>query len=161
MRVDDSKQRGLQLHAAGGGVGEDEASAEAKGKAGGFKGVSARRDVVHEIGLAERQRFARAGKVVLLWRDRAKRVLVAGALGLYGLRSVNRFRDLSAGNIAGDVVGKAGVGVGVSGAVGYRHKPARAGDECGHVTGGGVEVGERAGEVFNRVGKAAGLGFFE
>jgi hypothetical protein len=154
----------LELNAAGCGVGEHKASAEAKGKAGGFKGVSARRNVVHKIGLAERQRFAGAGKVVLLWRDRAKGVLVAGALGLYGLRPVNRFRDLCPGNVPGDVVSKAGVGVRVSGAVGYRHKPARGPmwvghrDECGHFAGGGVEVSERAGQALNRVGKAADLG---
>ena len=39
------------MNAAGGRVGEHKASAEAKGKAGGFKGVSAGRDVVHEIRL--------------------------------------------------------------------------------------------------------------
>src|SRR5689334_19785863 len=49
-----SEKSCLELDAAGGGVGEDKASAETECKAGGFKGVSARRDVVHEIGLAER-----------------------------------------------------------------------------------------------------------
>ena len=44
----------LELNAAGCGVGEDEASAETEGSAGGFEGVSARRDVVYEIGLTER-----------------------------------------------------------------------------------------------------------
>jgi len=44
----------LELDAAGCGVGEDKASAESKGKAGGFEGVSARCHVVHEIALAER-----------------------------------------------------------------------------------------------------------
>src|SRR5690242_10396981 len=38
----------LELNAAGCGVGEHKASAETKRKAGGFKGVSARRDVVHK-----------------------------------------------------------------------------------------------------------------
>src|SRR5438876_362892 len=47
----------LELNAAGCDVGEYKASAEAKGKAGGFKGVSARRDVVHEIGLPKGQSF--------------------------------------------------------------------------------------------------------
>src|SRR5438105_4361349 len=93
----------LKLDAAGGGVGEHKASAETEGKAGGFERVSARRDVVHEIGLAKRQNFSGAGKVVLLWGDRAKRVLVAGALGLHGLRPVNGFHNLSLGDIAGDV----------------------------------------------------------
>ena len=116
------------MNAAGCGVGEHKASAEAKSKAGGFKGVSARRDVVHEIGLPKGQSFSGAGKVVLLWRDRAEGVLVASALGLYGLRAVNRFHYLSVGDIAGDVMGKAGVGVGAAVAVGDRHKPARTGD---------------------------------
>jgi hypothetical protein len=70
----------LELDAAGGGVGKDKASAETEGSAGGFERVSAR-DVFHEIGLPKVQSFACAGEVVLLWRDGAKRVLMAGALG--------------------------------------------------------------------------------
>ena len=84
-----SEEGGLHLGAAGRGVGEHEASAEAKSEAGGFQRVAARRDVVHEIGLAERQHLAVAGKVVLLGCDGAKRQLVAGALGLHGLRAVD------------------------------------------------------------------------
>ena len=57
------------MGAAGRGVGKDKASAEAKSEAGGFEGVAARRHVVHEIGLAERQHFAIAGEVVLLGCD--------------------------------------------------------------------------------------------
>jgi hypothetical protein len=71
------------------GVGEHEASAKAESEAGGFEGVAAGRYVVHEIGLAERQHLASAGKVVLLGRYRAKRQLVASALGLHGLRAVD------------------------------------------------------------------------
>jgi len=41
----------LNLGAAGRGVGKDQASAEAKGEAGGFEGVAARRDVVHEMAM--------------------------------------------------------------------------------------------------------------
>jgi hypothetical protein len=44
------------------------------------------------------------------------------------------------GDVAGDVMGQSGVGVGVAGAVGDGDKPARAGDERGHFAGGGVEV---------------------
>ena len=113
------------MNAAGGGVGENKASAETKGSAGGFKRVSAGRYVVHEIGLPKGQSFSGAGKVVLLWRDRAKGVFVASALGLYGLRPVNRFGDLCPVHVSGDVMSKAGVGVGVSGAVWDRHKPYR------------------------------------
>ena len=36
---------------------------------------------------------------------------MAGALGLNGLRPVNRFGDLCAEDVRGDVAGKAGVGV--------------------------------------------------
>lgn len=119
----------MHLGAAGRGVGKDEASAEAESEAGGFEGVAARRDVVHEIGLAERQHLAIAGKVVLLGCDGAKGQLVAGALGLHGLRAVDRFDKLSADasgicvHMAGDMMGKAGVGVGVAGAVGDDDSP--------------------------------------
>src|SRR5207253_1387977 len=117
------KQRGLDLDAARSGVGEHKAGAESEGSAGRFHGVSASGDVVHEIGLAKRQKFPSSGKVVLLWSDRAKRVLVASALGLYGLCAVNRFYNLRPGNMPGDMTGKAGVCVGVAGAVGDRNKP--------------------------------------
>src|ERR1017187_2192090 len=139
--VESSEEGGLNLGAAGRGVGKDEASAEAESEAGGFEGVAARRDVVHEIGLAERQYLTIAGKVVLLGHYGAKRQLVAGALGLHGLRAVDGFDNLSGASgtchhasgicvhVAGDVMGKAGVGVGVAGAVGDGDKPARAGDE--------------------------------
>ena len=151
----------MNLGAAGRGVGKDEASAEAESEAGGFEGVAARRDVVHEIGLAERQHLAIAGKVVLLGCDGAKRQLVAGALGLHGLRAVDGFDNLSAGAMVGDVMGKAGVGVGVAVAVGDGDKPARAGDERGHFAGGGVEVNRGAGGGFDRVGQAPGLGLLK
>ena len=85
----------MNLGAAGRGVGKDKASAEAESEAGGFEGVAARRDVVHEIGLAERQQLAVAGKVVLLDWYRAKRQLVAGALGLHGLGAVDGFDNLA------------------------------------------------------------------
>ena len=85
------------MGAAGRGVGKDKASAETESEAGGFEGVAARRDVVHEIGLAERQHLAVAGKVVLLWRYGAKRQLVAGALGLHGLRAIDGFDNLANG----------------------------------------------------------------
>ena len=85
----------MSLGAAGRGVGKDEASAEAESEASGFQRVAARRDVVHEIGLAERQHLAIAGKVVLLGRYRAKRQLVAGALGLHGLRAIDGFYYLA------------------------------------------------------------------
>ena len=112
------------MDAARGGVGEDKARAETKGSAGGFERVSARGDVVHKVGLAERQKFSGSGKVVVLWWDGAKRVLVASALGLYGLHSVNGFYNLRAGNMPRDVTRKAGVRVGVTGAVGNWNKPA-------------------------------------
>ena len=130
----------MNLSAAGRGVGKDKASAEAESEAGGFQRVAARRDVVHEIGLAERQHLAIAGKVVLLGCDGAKRQLVAGALGLNRLRAADGFDNLSGGATVGNHRGKAGVGVGVAGAVRDGDKPARAGDERGHVAGGGVEV---------------------
>ena len=101
-----SKEGGLNLGAAGRGVGEHQTSAEAESEAGGFEGVAARRYVVHEIGLAERQHLAIAGKVVLLGRDGAKRQLVAGALGLHGLRAVDGFDNLSAGAVVGDVMAR-------------------------------------------------------
>jgi hypothetical protein len=41
---------------AGRGVGEDEASSEAKGEVGGFEGVATPRDVVHELHLAEQRK---------------------------------------------------------------------------------------------------------
>lgn len=66
-----SKECGLNLNAAGGGVGKDEASAETERGAGGFHRVAARGDVVHEIGLSKCQGLARASKMVLLWRDGA------------------------------------------------------------------------------------------
>jgi len=138
------KEGGSYLCSAGGGVGENKASAETEGKAGGFHRVSARRDVVHEIGLAERQRFAGAGKVVLVGGDRAKRVFVSGALGLNWLGSLDGLDNLSpgassTGQVSGDVTGKAGVGVGVFRCCRDWNKPARAGNECGHFAGGGVE----------------------
>ena len=83
------------MGAAGRGVGKDKASAEAKSEAGGFQRVAARRHVVHEIGLAEGQHLAIAGKVVLLGCDGAKRQLVAGALGLHGLGAVDGFDNLA------------------------------------------------------------------
>ena len=83
------------MGAAGRGVGKDKASAEAESEAGGFQRVAARRHVVHEIGLAERQHFAIAGEVVLLDWYRAKRQLVAGALGLHGLRAIDGFDNLA------------------------------------------------------------------
>jgi len=147
----------LDLGASRRGVGKDKASAEAESKAGGFEGVAARRDVVHEIGLAERQHLAIAGEVVLLGWYRAKRQLVAGALGLHGLRAADGFDNLSAGAMVGDVMGKAGVGVGIAGAVGDRYQPAGAGNKSGHFAGGGVEVEGMAGGGFDGVGKAAGL----
>lgn len=56
----------MDLCAAGRGVGKQEASAKAESEAGGFEGVAAGGDVVHETGLAEGQRFADAGEVVLV-----------------------------------------------------------------------------------------------
>ena len=153
-----SEEGGLNLGAAGRGVGEHEASAETESEAGGFERVAAGGDVVHEIGLAERQDFAGAGQVVLIGGDGAKRQLVAGALGLHRLGAVDSFDNLSAGTMAGDVAGKAGVGVGVAGAVRDGDKPARAADERGHFTGGGVEVNRGAGGVLEGVGQAAGFG---
>ena len=153
-----SKEGGLYLGAVAGGVGEHKASAETECKAGGFQGVAARCHVVHKVGLAERQGFAGAGQVVLVGRDGAKRQLVAGALGLNGLGAVDGFDDLSARAVHGNHAGQPGVGVGVAGAVGYRHQPARAGDERGHFAGGGVEVRARAGGGFDGVGQAADLG---
>ena len=85
----------MDLGAAGGGVGEDKASAEAKRIAGGFHRVAAGGDVVHEIGLAESQRFPGAGEIVLVGRDWAERVLVAGALGLNWVCTVDRFDNLA------------------------------------------------------------------
>jgi len=151
-----SEEGCLNLGAMVCGIGENKASAEAESKAGGFEGVAARRDVVHKIGLAERQYHACAGKVVLVGRDGAKRQLVAGTLGLDGLGPVAGFDNLSAGAVVGDVMGKVGVGVGIAGAVGDRDQPAGAGNEGGHFAGGGVEVQGMAGGGFDGVGKAAG-----
>ena len=89
-----SKEGGLDLGAAAGGVGEDEAGTKAEGGAGCFQGVATGGDVVHEIGLAQGQEFASAGNVVLLGRDRTKRQLVAGALGLHRVRAVDGFENL-------------------------------------------------------------------
>ena len=152
------KERGLYLNAAGGGVGEYEASAESKRGAGGFHRVAAGGDVVHEIGLPKCQGFAIAGKMVLIWRYGAKCVLVALALGLNRLDATNGFDNLSSGTITGDETGKPGVGVGVAGAVRDGNKPAGAGNKRGHFAGGGVEVRRWAGGCFNGIGKAAGLG---
>jgi len=143
-----SKQCGLHLNTAAGGVCENEASAETKRGAGGFHRVAAGGDVVHEIGLPECQGFACAGKMVLVWRDGAKRVLVALTLGLNRLCATNGFDNLSAGTITGDETGKPGVGVGVACAVGDRNKPAGAGNKRGHFAGGGVEVRRWAGDGF-------------
>jgi hypothetical protein len=54
LMVGGLEQGGLELDAARGGVGEDQAGAESEGKARGFQGVAARCDVVDEVGLAER-----------------------------------------------------------------------------------------------------------
>jgi len=135
-----SKERGLYLNTAAGCIGEYEASAETERGAGGFHRVAAGGDVVHEIGLPKCQSFAIAGKMVLLWRDGAKRVFVALALGLNRLVATDGFDNLSAGTISRDETGKPGVGVGVACAVGYWDKPAVAGDKRGHFAGGGVEV---------------------
>jgi hypothetical protein len=62
-----SKQRCLDLEATRGRICEDKASAKTERKASGFKGVSAGRDVVHKIGLAEGQNFSSPGEVVLVW----------------------------------------------------------------------------------------------
>jgi hypothetical protein len=86
----------LNLGAVSGGVGENEAGAEAERGAGGFQGVAARGNVVHEIGFLERQGFAGAGEVVLVGRDGTERVPVAAALGLNGLGVVDGFDNLSA-----------------------------------------------------------------
>jgi len=51
---------------AGVDVGKHEASAKTEGGAGGFERVSARRHVVHEIGLAECQRLAAGGEMMLI-----------------------------------------------------------------------------------------------
>ena len=141
-----------------GGVGEDKASAETKGVAGGLHGVAAGGDIIHEIGLAERQGFAGSGDVVLFWRDGSKRVLVAFALALYGLGACDGLGDLCAGAMVGDGVGKAAVGVGVASAVGDGDKPARGFDESGHGGAGGVKVGCAALRVFDGVGDAADFG---
>ena len=61
--------------------------------------------------------------------------------------------------MAGDVGGKDGVGSGRAVAGRDGDKPARAGDERGHFSGGGVEVAAWAARVFDGVGEAAGLGF--
>jgi hypothetical protein len=128
LRVESSKQRGLRLHATGCGIGEHKASTETESEPSGFECVAARCDVVDEVGLAERQRFAGERKVVLVWRDRAKGVLVSSALGLHGPCALNCFGYLRTLNVPGDVVRKLGVCVGVSGAVGNWNRPARAGD---------------------------------
>ena len=60
--------------------------------------------------------------------------------------------------MAGDVMGKAGVGVGFAGAAGDGDKPARAGDKHGLFPGGGVEVNRGAGCGFDGVSQAPGLG---
>ena len=151
----------MNLGAVSGGVGENEAGAEAERGAGGFQGVAARGNVVHEIGFLERQGFAGAGEVVLVGRDGTERVPVAAALGLNGLGAVDGFDNLSARAMHGDHAGKAGVGVGVAVAVRDWDKPAKAGDERGHLAGGGVEVGARAGSGFDGVGQAAGLGLLK
>ena len=65
------------------------------------------------------------------------------------------------GDVVGDVMGQAGVGVSVAVAVGDGHQPARAGDERGHFAGGGVEVNRGAGGGFDRVGQAPGLGLLK
>jgi len=75
-----SEQGRLNLYSAGRGIGEHKASAKTKRGAGGFQGVARGCHVVHEIGLAQGQRLAGAGEVVLVGRDGAKGVLVAGAL---------------------------------------------------------------------------------
>jgi len=152
-----SKQCGLNLNAAAGSIGENEASAETKRGAGGFHRVAAGGDIIHEIGLPKCQRLASAGKVVLLWRNRAKCEFVALALGLNRLCATNGFDNLSAGTITGDETGKPGVGVGVACAVRDGNKPAGAGNKRGHFAGGGVEVRRWAGGCFNGIGKAAGL----
>jgi hypothetical protein len=148
----------LDLDATRSRVGEDKASAETERKASGFKGVSTGRYVVHKIGLAEGQYFSRAGEVVLLWQDRTERVLVPVALGWNGLCAVNCLGDLGSRHISRYVVSESGVCVGVPGAVGYRYKPAWAGDECGHFSGSGVEVHYWTRDAFYRVGKSAGFG---
>ena len=153
-----SKEIGLGLGFVVGGVGEDKASAETKGVAGGLHGVAAGGDVVHEIGLAERQGFAGSGDVVLVGRDWAKRVLVPVALALNWLRSGYRLGDLRAGGVVRYGVGQLGVGLGVSPAVGDGDEPARGFDESGHGGACGVKVGCAALRVFDGVGDAADSG---
>ena len=63
----DSEEGRLNLGAVGGGIGKDESSAETESKAGGFEGVAAGGDVVHKVGLAERQGFAGAAR--WCWSD--------------------------------------------------------------------------------------------
>jgi hypothetical protein len=103
--ADGSNESGLNLGAMGGGVGKYKAIAKPERDAGGFQGVAARRNVVHEIGFLERQGSAGACQVVLVGRDGAKRQFVAGALGLNGLGAVDGFDNLGAGAMHGDHAG--------------------------------------------------------
>lgn len=86
-------------------------------------------------------------------------------LGLNRLCAGDGFDNLSGASgtchISSDEAGKAGVGVGVAGAVGDWNKPAGAGNKRGHFAGGGVEVRRWAGDGFDGVGKAAGLGLLK
>ena len=70
----DSEERGLNLHSSGRGVGEHEASAKAKGGAGGFEGVSAGRHVVHEIGLAVDKPYFWYSKISPGWHSNALQI---------------------------------------------------------------------------------------
>lgn len=92
-----SKKGRLNLRVVVGGIGENKASAETERGAGGFQGVAAGGDVVHEIGLAERQGVRGTGQVVPVGRDRTKSMHVAGALGLNRSGAEDGFDNLSAG----------------------------------------------------------------
>ena len=151
----------MDLGAVGGGIGEYQAGTEPERKAGGFQGVAAGRDVVHEISLAERQHFVGACQVVLVGRDGAKGQFVAGALGLHDLRAAECPGDLGAGGVAGYCVGQFGVGVRIAGAVGDWDQPTRASDERGHLSACGVVVGPICAGVFDGVGQPASLGLLK
>ena len=67
----------MELGAAVGGVGEHQADAETEGVMGGLQGVTRGRDVVHEVGLPERQVLGCALEVMRLGGDGAKGQAVA------------------------------------------------------------------------------------
>ncbi len=135
------------------------AGAAAKRCEGGPHGVAARCDVVDEVELAAAETGERCSNVVLVGRGRWQVLPVAGALRGDRAGAADRFGDLHASSVPGDVGCQYSIGAGAAGAVGDGDEPAWRLDERGHFASGDVEVAGGAARLFDGVGEAAGFGF--